>query len=414
MTSKVESSVRVQQAEPMRKLTPRWVLRVASIVYGLVMFEVVIMLSPFAFYFYSAYGPILKWLDRYGPTSWLTGFVLPHSVVTNSILLEFLRWNIGRYAFSLGLIGFFICAIQIYGAKLLRRKTVAWGAYRYVRHPQYVCLAIAGFGLFTMWPRLIIFLLFVGMLIAYYWLAKIEERHMLTVDPGYADYRGRTAMFLPGNPGGKLYRMVFGRVHSPTMARCLALIALVWALVLVIAGLRSYTLEHVARLTDPSGIEVVSVYPMPSGILREALSLALSGEGVQEALAKEHGATFVSHILPQDYAMMGMFADVGSAHMKAGDISLHSILELGWWLVPFSPQDPRVDLMGSNQNEFRVVFSRVDSPQGMPIRRAEVFSLEGKMTAICIADISLSEQRVIGVVIPPRRSFWGNIKMPIF
>src|SRR5207247_1027043 len=33
-----------------------------AILYGLVMFEVIIMISPFAFYFYAAYGPMLKWL----------------------------------------------------------------------------------------------------------------------------------------------------------------------------------------------------------------------------------------------------------------------------------------------------------------------------------------------------------------
>src|SRR5436309_2519321 len=40
----------------------RWLSRTVAILYGLVMFEVIIMISPFAFYFYAAYGPMLKWL----------------------------------------------------------------------------------------------------------------------------------------------------------------------------------------------------------------------------------------------------------------------------------------------------------------------------------------------------------------
>ncbi len=70
----------------------RWLSRTVAILYGLVMFEVIIMISPFAFYFYAAYGPTLKWLNHSRATAWLTGFVLPHAVFTTSPFLEFLRW----------------------------------------------------------------------------------------------------------------------------------------------------------------------------------------------------------------------------------------------------------------------------------------------------------------------------------
>ncbi len=135
----------------------RWLSRAAAVVYGLVMFEVVIMVSPFAFYFYAAYGPTLKWLNHSAATAWLTGFLLPHAVFTTSPFLEFLRWDLGRYFFGLGLLAFFVLAAQIYGSKLLGRKLVHSGIYRYIRHPQYLSLGLSAFGLFTMWPRMIIF-----------------------------------------------------------------------------------------------------------------------------------------------------------------------------------------------------------------------------------------------------------------
>src|SRR6266550_5793020 len=200
-----------------RSAVRRWLSRAVALVYGLVMFEVVIMLSPFAFYFYTAYGPTLKWLNHSRATAWLTGFILPHAVFTASPFLEFLRWDLGRYAFGLGLVGFFFLAAQIYGSKLFGRRSVAAGAYRYIRHPQYLCLAISAFGLFTMWPRMIIFLLFVGMLFAYYFLARVEERRMLLLDPGYAEYMRRTGMFLPGNPGGRVYALLFGGMRNRSL-----------------------------------------------------------------------------------------------------------------------------------------------------------------------------------------------------
>ena len=155
----VNGTVQTPESTTPKQKVRRWLSRATALVYGLVMFEVVIMVSPFAFYFYAAYGPTLKWLNHSAATAWLTGFMLPHAVFTTSPFLEFLRWDLGRYFFGLGLLGFFVLAAQIYGSKLFRRKVVSSGVYRYIRHPQYLCLGVSAFGLFTMWPRMIIFLL---------------------------------------------------------------------------------------------------------------------------------------------------------------------------------------------------------------------------------------------------------------
>src|SRR5581483_3604311 len=125
-----------------------------------------------------------------------------------------------------GPLAFFVLAAQIYGSKLLGRKIVSSGIYRYIRHPQYLSLGLSAFGLSTMWPRMIIFLFFVGMLFAYYFLARVEERRMLAIDPSYADYMRHTGMFLPGNPGGRLFRLLFGNLREQKFARPLALTSL--------------------------------------------------------------------------------------------------------------------------------------------------------------------------------------------
>ena len=221
-----KENAQAPESDATRQGARRWLSRAVAVVYGLVMFEVVIMVSPFAFYFYAAYGPTLKWLNHSAATAWLTGFLLPHAVFTTSPFLEFLRWDLGRYFFGLGLLAFFVLAAQIYGSKLFGQKLVSSGIYRYIRHPQYLSLGLSAFGLFTMWPRMIIFLLFVGMLFAYYFLARVEERRMLAIDHTYADYMRGTGMFLPGNPGGRLYRRLFGNLREQKFARRLALTSL--------------------------------------------------------------------------------------------------------------------------------------------------------------------------------------------
>ena len=391
-----------------------WLSRMLAVIYGLVMFEVIIMISPFAFYFYAAYGPTLKWLNHSRATAWLTGFLLPHAVFTTSPFLEFLRWDLGRYAFGLGLVGFFVLALQIYGSRLFGRKVVTSGAYRYIRHPQYLCLSISAFGLFTMWPRMIIFLLFVGMLFAYYSLARSEERRMLILEPEYAEYVRGTGMFLPGNPGGRVYGLLFGGLRDQRLAHRLATGSS--ALVLVIAGigLRGYTLGHISRSIDAANIEVISVYPMTPEAMQQVLALALSDSRVQEALHREQYATFVVHLLPHDYGMIGMFADVGSHHMSPGNVHMSRFKYLAGCLLPFLDVHQRTDLMGSEGQEHRLVFSRVDGPDGRPVPPEHIFDLSAKMTPVYVTDVDSASGHVSETIDPPRRSFWGDVKMPIF
>ena len=110
------------------------------IVYLLIGLEIIIMISPFAAYFYSGYGPLLNTLYAFPATAWLTGFFLPHAVVAKSDVLNFIN-GFGRTLFSLGIIAFLIGAFQIYTAKIRRKGVVTGILYRWIRHPQYLFLA---------------------------------------------------------------------------------------------------------------------------------------------------------------------------------------------------------------------------------------------------------------------------------
>jgi len=315
---------------------------------------------------------------------------------------------------TLGPLAFFALAAQIYGSKLLGRKLVNSGIYRYIRHPQYLSLGLSAFGLSTMWPRMIIFLLFVGMVFAYYFMARVEERRMLAIDPSYADYMHHTGMFLPGNPGGRLYQVLFGSLRDQKVARTLGLASLLLLALLVGFGLRAYTVRHIARSVVSPDMEVVSVYPMTSVAMQQLTALALSDPSVQQALRREGHAMFVAHILPHDYGMIAMFADIGTHHMAPGNVRLSRFKYLCGWLLPFLDSRMRTDLMGSDGQEYRVVFSRVDSPRGQPISQRQLFDLSAKMTPVYVADVNAAARQVGRTIDPPHRSFWGDVKMPIF
>jgi hypothetical protein len=68
----------------------------ALLVMGLGACEVLIMISPFAGFFYASlrFEPLLGFLSQGPLTAWLDGFFLNHSVVTTSRLLEWVAWKI--------------------------------------------------------------------------------------------------------------------------------------------------------------------------------------------------------------------------------------------------------------------------------------------------------------------------------
>jgi hypothetical protein len=70
------------------------------ILYLLIGLEIVIMISPFAAYFYAGYGPLLNTLYAFPATAWLTGFFLPHAVVSQSVVLNFINSLSGLFKFT--------------------------------------------------------------------------------------------------------------------------------------------------------------------------------------------------------------------------------------------------------------------------------------------------------------------------
>ena len=86
--------------------------------YVVIVLEFLFMISPFALYFYSSYGPALNVLHRWPATSWLTGFFLPHFSHSESVWLGWTK-PAGFLLAGFGLLWFLAGAVQIYGARRL-------------------------------------------------------------------------------------------------------------------------------------------------------------------------------------------------------------------------------------------------------------------------------------------------------
>ena len=176
------------------KLVRRLGALAASFAGALILLEMFVMISPFILYYYGVYGPVISLLHRSRWTAWLTAFFLPH-LVSFPPMPDFV--TVGFLIFVVGVLAFLVNAAQLYYVKLRKKSLAVRGLYARIRHPQYLCLGVASFGLLIAWPRFIILIFFVSMLFAYYFLARDEERRMeAAFGDWYRSYRDRTSMFL--------------------------------------------------------------------------------------------------------------------------------------------------------------------------------------------------------------------------
>ncbi|HEY4681641.1 MAG TPA: isoprenylcysteine carboxylmethyltransferase family protein [Candidatus Acidoferrales bacterium] len=361
------------------------------LVYIVIVFEILFMISPFALYYYSAYAPFLNLIGSSPATAWLDRFFLPHFSHTSSQTLEALsRWNEG--IFLAGLILFAIGFAQVYGSKLLRRgQVVSGGLYRWIRHPQYLTVGVMGIGVLLHWPRFLVLVGYVTMLFLYYFLARHEERSCLArYGESYRSYLARTGMFFPRSWFG----WVPGWLPERGWQRGLGLAA-VYALLLsgaLLAGswLQNYSLQHISSFAT-ADLVVLSPAQLAPGRLEQATKLALADGNVAEALRAEgygQGEKFLAYVVPIAW--------------RLPDLPMETQQEGGH----YTPRQ-------FNPDALKVLFTRVlmydGNTQGLEIVKHAV-----KRESIVLVKLDLAKRTVLGREKPPTTVRWGDVPTPYF
>ena len=370
------------------------------VIYGMIMLEGILMATPFGLFLYSFYLPFLEGARQSVLTAWIAAFFLPHSVyATSSMLIEFVRWK-GPYLFFIGLIGFLAFAIQVYWAKFRRKGMVNRFVYSYIRHPQYLFFMIAGIGLLFIWPRMVMLILYVIMSIFYFYLAKFEESRMIAEHPEYLEYMKKTAMFIPGNPGGKIFNLLFGRIPNQKIAH---LTAIILAIILIFGGaigLRNLTIANISitKILDKN-IMAVSIFPHNEYYLRDVIYKTMAYDMVQKAISEQGNVSFTAHILPRNYGMIGMFAEIHNETELAESFRNRSSLRDWMW--------------GTESDEVKVVISKIDKPGKKFVPLNEIMDMSAKMTPVLVVDLNLSTGEIINVTMTST-THYGAVPQPIF
>lgn len=392
-------------------------LWMTTLAYVLIALEVLFMITPFALYFYGVYGPVLDWLSSHAATAWTTEFFLPHMVFFDDSLLNGLAYL--QALFVAGLVLFLLAAVPLYLGRLTGRGVVTFGPYARLRHPQYLFLAISGFGLLLYWPRFIVLIFYVTMLFVYYLLARNEEWRMRREQPGsYEEYMEQSWMFLPGQPGGRLFRLFFGWINPRWLALTICYLVVMTASVAIAMGLRSYALEQLPQV-HVDGLQLVSVYPRPKAELTRIYAIARQSPEVEEYLA--HTPIQLAYIMPGDFFLTGLILQEGPRYsefvlkryprLRDPGQSSHSgdlvkFIRIGYKFFQTIGTTRRV------YDYERLVFVETFGIDGRPTPKDEILSMGVRRLPGLVVDIDAETGELLYVEKVSGNNAWGQLPMP--
>jgi protein-S-isoprenylcysteine O-methyltransferase Ste14 len=277
----------------------------AWIAYTVIVLEILFMISPFALYFYSVYAPPLRFLQGHRASAFLTQSVLPHFSHQDSVLVSVLvmiSWPLIIF----GVLLFFVAFAQIYSAKFGSAGHVSGGLYRFIRHPQYSALALAGLGCTIFWPRIIACLMYATMLFLYYFLATSEESRCLArFGEIYVQYLKRTGRFLPKWLGDRLPRIPPILPATPRARIAALMVLFIGYLGLTLAGVlaaREFAFSRLrAVCTDSTAI--VSVAPLPMEVATEAVRITMTDPAVDQILKARDAEILLVYVIPREWTI---------------------------------------------------------------------------------------------------------------
>ena len=389
------------------------------VLYFVIGLEVLIMISPFAAFFYAAFNPVLLFLARRPATHWLSAFFLPHMVMPPDAFLMALRLA-GSVLFVAGTLVFLLCAGQVYFHKFSGRGPALGGLYRWIRHPQYLALAVTGIGLAILWPRFLTAALWAVMVTLYYLLAQDEERRMVArFGDQYRHYMETTGRFVP-RPLGQL----LGRVPLPGQPLLRAALVLLLTFGLSVGAafaLRAYTVGRLPLWSD-GRVTVLPILTGDSVLLEHRMADVLQLPDVRSRLATGTGA-ILGYLVPRNYVMQGMIADTDPAwRLYEHHQTLAMITD--WVFHPFRHLEGGHSMMhdpmakpgagaASSPTVRRLIFLRVQTGESMD-SPASLFRINATRVPQFFMDVDIHELALLRVKDLGAGTGWGLVPTPMF
>ncbi len=390
------------------------------ILYFIIALEVLIMISPFAAFFYAAFNPVLLFLAQWPATRWLAAFFLPHMVLPPGLFLKTVRVA-GSVLFVGGTVIFLACAGQVYFHKFFQRGPALGGIYRWIRHPQYLALGGTGLGLAILWPRFLTIVLWVVMVGLYYLLARDEERRMVNeFGDRYREYMTRTGMFLPRGLERAADRLPWPR--SPVLRSLFGFVLLVIVAVGGAFALRAHTIARLP-LWSEGRVTAMTILPGDSIMLEHRMADVLNLPDVKCRIDQSSGPILV-YLIPPQYVMQGMIADTGpqwrlyehhQTFAMIADWIFHPFRHLqgGHMMMHHDMGGASAASPASGGKICRLIFLSIDSPRSGSTRAA-IFGINTARVPQFFADVDIHNLILLDIQSLGTGTGWGRVPTPMF
>jgi protein-S-isoprenylcysteine O-methyltransferase Ste14 len=369
------------------------------------------MISPFAAYFYSFYSPIIDYLYNSRYTNWMTEFFLPHFVFFKNPLMQIVG-IIQMLTFFSGIFLFLYAAIPLYWAKFRRKGIVTRGIYYKLRHPQYLGLGIAGFGLLLYWPRFLILILYVSMLFVYYLLARNEEQRMINqYGESYQEYMKRVPMFLPKNIGGKIYTSLLGSIGSKTIGIIILYFSILCLSIGLAFTLRSFSINKVPFI-QMDGFSIISVLPEQKADVIQMFDLLKRDDRLKNLLTDKRPN--LAYIMPSDFFLMAIVTDMERLYPIEFERPRGGNTLIRFVKIFLNYTKMQLGIYEDSHGLRRIIFISVKDRDGKVLEGKSIFSPGSRRFPLFLIDFDMDKKEIISIQELKPRHKWGDTPMPIF
>ena len=157
--------------------------------------------------------------------------------------------------------------------------------------------------------RFIVLIFFVTMLYVYYILARNEEWRMKHEVPGiYEKYMADIPMFIPGEPGGKIFAALFGWIKPKWVGILVSYFVVMTLSIFLAIGIRNYTISRLPVVQADGGMTLLPVFERPPEEVRKIYEHVLQSEKVRDFLAG-HPEVNLAYIMPGDFFLTALVTD---------------------------------------------------------------------------------------------------------
>ncbi len=132
---------------------------------------------------------------------------------------------------------------------------------------------------------------------------------------------------------------------------------------------------------------------------RDVIHKTMASDSVKNALSAQGNVSFISHIMPRNYGMLGHFTVVNREQFRKR--MLNNKLSI------------RDRILGTESDKVKVAFAKIDKPGKESVPLNEIMDMSARMIPVLVADLDLTTGEVINVILNSK-SQYGITPQPMF